>query len=146
MWASAFAGWGPDNREAAVRVASPFWGQEAGSTNIEIKSSDPSNNPYLALGGAIAAGLDGLARQLDPGEPLLVDPCDLSEQELERRHIQSLPTSLAQAVDNLEKDEVLTEALGTLLTRSFLAVKRSESSAFSVQDVDFELAHHFHIF
>ena len=146
MWASAFAGWGPDNREAAVRVASPFWGQEANSINFELKASDPSNNPYLALGGVIAAGLDGLNRQLDPGEPLLVDPCDMSEEELERRHIQPLPTSLAEAVDNLEKDEVLKEALGSLLLQSYLAVKRSEVSAFTAEDVNFELKHHFYIF
>ncbi len=146
MWASAFAGWGPDNREAAVRVASPFWGQEVNSTNFELKASDPSNNPYLALGGVIAAGLDGLNRQLDPGEPLLVDPCDMSEQELERRHIRPLPTSLAEAVDNLEKDEVLMEALGSLLLQSFVAVKRSEVSAFTAEDVNFELKHHFYIF
>ena len=146
MWASAFAGWGPDNREAAVRIASPFWGQEANSINFELKSSDPSNNPYLALGGVIAAGLDGLARQLDPGEPLLVDPCDMSQQELEQRHIRSLPTTLAEAVDNLEKDEVLVEALGPLLTQSYLTVKRSEYTAFAAQDVDFELKHHFYIF
>lgn len=146
MWASAFAGWGPDNREAGVRVASSFWGQEANSTNFELKASDPSNNPYLALGGVIAAGLDGLNRQLDPGEPLLVDPCDMSEEELEQRHIQPLPTSLAEAVDNLEKDEVLKEALGPLLLQSYLAVKRSEVSAFTDEDVDFELKHHFYIF
>jgi len=146
MWASAFVGWGPDNREAAVRVASPFWGQEANSINFELKSSDPSNNPYLALGAVIAAGLDGLARQLDPGEPLLVDPCDLSKQELEKRHIQPLPTTLAEAVDNLEKDDMLKEALGPVLTQSYLAVKRSEINAFAAQDVTFELEHHFHIF
>jgi len=146
MWASAFAGWGPDNREAAVRVASPFWGQEVNSINFELKSSDPSNNPYLALGGVIAAGLDGLTRQLDPGEPLLVDPCDMSEEERERRHIQPLPTTLMVAIDNLNRDEVLVEALGPLLTQSYLAVKRSEVSAFAAEDVNFELKHHFYIF
>jgi glutamine synthetase len=146
MWASAFAGWGPDNREAAVRIASPFWGQEANSINFELKSSDPSNNPYLALGGVIAAGLDGVTRQLDPGEPLLTDPCDMSEEELERRHIKPLPTSLFEAIDNLNKDEVLVEALGPLLTHSYLAVKQSEVSAFSAEDVNYELKHHFYIF
>ncbi len=146
MWASAFAGWGPDNREAAVRIASPFWGQEANSINFELKASDPGNNPYLALGSVIAAGLDGLSRKLDPGAPLLVDPCDLTESELARRHICALPTSLAEAVDNLEKDEVLAEALGPMLTQSYLAVKRSEFSAFAAQDEDFELKHHFYVF
>lgn len=146
MWASAFAGWGPDNREASVRVASPFWGQEANSTNFELKASDPSNNPYLALGGVIAAGLDGISHKLDPGEPLLTDPCDLSDEDLVRRHILPLPTSLAEAIDNLSKDEVLMEALSPLLAQSYLAVKRSEVDAFSNESVDYELKHHFYIF
>jgi glutamine synthetase len=146
MWAGAFSGWGLDNREAAVRIASPFWGQEANSINFELKASDPSNNPYLALGGVIAAGLDGVSRRLDPGEPLLSDPCDLSEEERVKRQILPLPTTLEEAVNNLAKDEVLLEALGPLLSQSYLAVKRSEINAFSIESVDFELKHHFYVF
>ena len=146
MWASAFTAWGPDNREGAVRIASPFWGQEAASINFELKASDASNNPYLALGAVIAAGLDGLDRKLDPGEPMLVDPGDLSEEELKRRGIHRLPTSLSEALDNLEKDGLLLEALGSLLAKSFLAVKRSEYQAFVDGDVDFEIKHHIYTF
>jgi glutamine synthetase len=146
LWAGAFSGWGLDNREAAVRIASPFWGQEANSINFELKASDPSNNPYLALGGVIAAGLDGVSRRLDPGEPLLSDPCDLSEEERVQRQILPLPTTLEEAVNNLAKDEVLLEALGPLLSQSYLAVKRSEINAFSIESVDFELKHHFYVF
>lgn len=142
MWASAFTTWGMDNRESAVRLASPFWGQEAKSFNFELKSSDCSNNPYLALGGLIAAGLDGINRKLDPGEPTLFDPGDLSEKELKKRGIRRLPTSLAEAADNLEKDEVLMEALGDVLAQSYLAVKRSEFEAFASQDLDFEINNH----
>ena len=146
MWASAFTAWGPDNREAAVRIASPFWEQEAASINFELKSSDPGNNPYLALGGLIAAGLDGLNRQLDPGEPILVDPSDLSASQLKKKGIQRLPTSLAEALDNLERDDVLLEALNPVLAGSYLAVKRSEYQAFAAQDVNYEIDHHIYIF
>jgi glutamine synthetase len=146
MWASAFTAWGPDNREAAVRVASPFWGQEAASLNLEVKASDPSHNPYLALGAVIAAGMDGVNRKLDPGEPMLVDPGDLSPEELRRRGIRRLPASLGEAADCLEQDELLLSALGPTLARSYLTVKRAEQRAFAMQDVDFELKHHFHTF
>ena len=61
-WSSAFTCWGPDNREATVRVPSPFWGEEAATTNLEYKPADASANPYLAFGGLIAAGLDGVER------------------------------------------------------------------------------------
>jgi glutamine synthetase len=146
MWASAFTAWGPDNREGAVRIASPFWDHEAGSLNFEVKASDPSNNPYLALGGLIAAGLDGLARALDPGEPMLTDPGDLDDADLERHGIQRLPGSLSEALDHLEKDDCLMNALGPVLSKSYLAVKRSEYEAFSQEDIDFEIKHHIYTF
>jgi glutamine synthetase len=146
MWAGAFTAWGPDNREAAIRIASPFWDQEAASINLEVKSSDPSNNPYLALGGVIAAGIDGVINKLDPGEPMLNDPGDLRSDELDRRGIHPLPESLALAADNLEKDELLMDALGPMLAQSYLAVKRSEHRSFAAQETDFEIDHHFHTF
>src|SRR5579884_134813 len=60
FWSSAYSAWGFDNREGAVRVPSTFWGREATSINLECKFPDHSGNPYLALGGIIAAGLDGI--------------------------------------------------------------------------------------
>ncbi len=145
-WASAYTAWGPDNREAAVRIASPFWEQEASSINFELKSSDPSNNPYLALGGLIAAGLDGVIRKLDPGEPMLTDPSDMSEIELKKHVVVRLPTNLNEALENLEKDEVLMDALTPIMAGSFLAVKRSEYQAFAAQDEEFEIKHHIYTF
>jgi len=144
FWSSAYTAWGPDNREAAIRVPSKRRGLEMESTNLELKPCDPSNNPYLALGGLLAAGLDGIARKLDPGEPALVDPDTLSEAERKRRDIRRLPGSLADALDALEQDEVLRDALGATLAREYLAVKRSEVRGFRDKDVAFEIEHHFY--
>jgi len=145
-WASAFTAWGVDNREAAVRVASPFWDSEASSINFELKSSDCSNNPYLALGALIAAGIDGVARKLDPGDPLMEDPSDMSEAELKKRGIRRLPASLNEALDNLEKDDFLMDALNPVLAGSFLAVKRAEYQMFAAHDMDYEIKHHIYVF
>jgi glutamine synthetase len=142
FWSSAFDVWGPDNREAAVRVVSSLWDHEAESVNLELKPSDPSNNPYLALGGLIAAGLDGLARELDPGDPVLVDPGNFTDEEKVKRDIQRYPTTQAAALDALAQDDVLMAALGPELSTSYLAVKRSEYEAFSNEDLAFEIAHH----
>jgi glutamine synthetase len=142
-WSSAYTAWGPDNREAAVRIPSTFASDRAGSTNAELKASDPSSNPYLALGGLIAAGLDGVAKALVPGEPVLVDPGDLPEGERAARGIARLPATLEQALDRLAADRVLVAAMGPLLARAFLAVKRSEWDAFSKEDAAFEQKHHF---
>jgi glutamine synthetase len=144
FWSSAYTAWGPDNREAAVRVPSKRRGLEMESTNLELKPCDPSNNPYLALGGLLAAGLDGMERTLDPGEPTLVDPDTLSEAERTRRGIRELPRSLAEALAALERDEVLRAVLGDTLAREYLAVKRSEVRGFEGKDVTFEVDQHFY--
>ena len=143
FWSSAFTAWGPDNREAAVRVPSTFRSDRAGSTNAELKASDSSSNPYLAMGALLAAGLDGVARKLEPGEPVLVDPAALSESERQKRRIQRYPTTLRGALDQLEADSMLMRALGPTLARAYLAVKRSEAEAFGKESAEFETKHHF---
>jgi len=143
-WSSAFTAWGFDNREAAVRVASPFYGREEQSYNIELKTVDGSCNPYIALGALIAAVLDGIDRKLDPGEPCESDPAHLSDDERERRGIRRLPTRMDEALANLETDPVLTGEMKELMQRSFMAVRRSEEEAFSSKDEAFEIANHFY--
>jgi glutamine synthetase len=142
-WAGAFVCWGHDNREAPVRVPSFFRGSEEASTNVELKTADATTNPYLALGGLIAAGLDGIERALKPPEPVEVDPGTLTEEERTQRGIVSLPDSQKEALDALEADEVLIDALGEVLARSYLAVRRSEWKAYSGEDEEFEHQGHF---
>jgi glutamine synthetase len=142
-WAGAFVCWGHDNREAPVRVPSLFSGMEEASTNAELKAADASSNPYLAVGGLIAAGLDGVERGLEPPEPVEVDPATIDEDERERRGIVPLPRTQAEALDALEADEVLTAALGPVLTQSYVAVRRSEWEAYSAGDEAFEQQGHF---
>src|SRR6184192_1768280 len=143
MWASAYRAWGPDNREGALRVASPLRGLEAESTNVELKASDSSANPYLSLGGVIAAGLDGIGRGLKLPSPVAVDPGSLSDEEREGLGAVRLPASLGDAIDNLQQDEVILGALGERLAAAYLAVKRSNIEAFEAQDDPFEFRQHF---
>jgi len=142
-WAGAFVCWGHDNREAPVRVPSVFRGIEEASTNAELKAADASSNPYLAVGGLIAAGLDGLERGLEPPEPVEVDPATIDEKEREARGIVRLPVTQEEALDALEQDSVLTDALGPVLAGSYLAVRRSEWAAYSAGDEAFEQQGHF---
>ena len=141
-WAGAFVCWGHDNREAPVRVPSVFWGMEEASTNAELKAADASSNPYLAVGGLIAAGLDGLERGLEPPDPVEVDPATIEEKEREARGIARLPATQAEALDALGADAVLMDALGPVLAGSYLAVRRSEWEAYSAGDEAFEQAGH----
>lgn len=145
-WSAAYTAWGFDNREASVRVASPFWGREEQTYNVELKSVDSSANPYIALGGLIAAGLDGIKRQLQPGQPCEHDPAKLSDAERAANHIRRLPTTMHEALDNLSKDMLLMGAMGDLMSRSYLAIRRSEERAFAEQNLDFEIRNHFYKF
>jgi glutamine synthetase len=142
-WAGAFVCWGYDNREAPVRVASPLRGAVEATTNAELKASDASCNPYLALGGLIAAGLDGLERGLEPPGPVMVDPGSLSDAERQRRGIAAMPASQAEALAALAADDLLRDALGRELAESYLAVRRSEWEAYSAGDAAFEQQGHF---
>jgi glutamine synthetase len=143
FWAGAYVCWGPDNREASVRVASPFRGSEEQSTNAELKSCDASCNPYLALGALIAAGLDGLERGLQPPEPVAVDPATLTDEDRAARGIKRMPSTQGEALDALADDQLLHDALGAELTNAYLAVRRSEWEAYSAGDAEFEHQGHF---
>ncbi len=125
-WAGSTVSWGFDNREAALRIASPFRGREDESPNAELKACDASSNPHLALGGVILAGLDGLARGLALPEPAAHDPATLDERAAHRSGVRPLPADQASALDALEADPVLMGGLGDLLGRCVLATRRAE--------------------
>jgi len=143
-WSSAYEAYGFDNREGAIRIPSLFWGREAQSINLEIKCADHSGNPYLSMGALMAAGLDGIKNSIDPGEPEEIDPGNYSDEERERRGIRLLPTSLDEALDELERDQVLLDALGPLLASSYIAVKRNESAFFKEKTAEEEARQHFY--
>jgi len=144
-WSSAYTCWGFENREAAVRIPSVYWGQELATTNIELKCVDSSSNPYVALAAVIAAGLDGVRRQLQLPPEVTTDPSTLSPEEMERCSIERLPSSLHEALIELEQDELLMNMLGEF-GPVYVAVKTSECGAFAGANVDFELSHHRSIF
>ena len=123
-WSGAYQCWGYDNREAAIRV--PTNPTFPSPTHFEVKTVDATANPYLALGAIIAAGLDGIKHQWNLGDPMQVDPATLTEEERQNKNIQRLPIDLEQAINNLEKDEVILTALGKDLSQSFIAVRRKE--------------------
>ncbi len=141
-WASAYRAWGLDNREAALRVASTFWGHEAESTNVELKACDSTCNPYLALGGVIAAGLDGIERGFEPQPAVAVDPHVLTEAQRVAVGAARHPRSLGEALARLRDDRVLMEALGDRLATSYTAVKESDIDGFGAEDESFEYSAH----
>ncbi|MEP0947057.1 glutamine synthetase family protein [Leptolyngbya subtilissima DQ-A4] len=136
-WSGAYAAWGMDNREAALRVPSNF--SLPSPTHLELKTVDGAANPYLALGGAIAAGLDGIAQGYSLPEPVQQDPGSLSEEERGDRGIALLPQSLAESLAALETNSLLLDALGEPLAKTYLAVRRAELAAMADMTLEAEV-------
>ncbi len=143
FWSSAYTVYGMDNREAAVRICSPLRGDATSSVNLEFKPSDSSANPYLALGGFIYAGLDGIRRRLDPGAAVNVDPATMTQAQRRAAGARRLPVTLTEALDALVVDDVLMDALGPLRSSAYVAVKRAEAAAFAEHDAEWECFQHF---
>jgi glutamine synthetase len=87
---------------------------------------DPACNPYLAFAVMIAAGLDGVKRQLDPGAPVARNIYEMTEREKKRAGIKSLPEDLNEAVREMQKDPIVRAALGDHLFEHFVAAKQAE--------------------
>jgi glutamine synthetase len=129
-WAPAYVAHGPNNRTALVRTL---------HGRFEWRAPDASANPYLMLAGMIAAGLDGIERELDPGPACEDDLFTLSLAQIAERGIALLPQHLAQAVDALEADATVCGALGETLTREFVTLKRAEYTEYARHVSDWEL-------
>ena len=125
-WAGVFAAWGHENREAGVRAITGSVGNRDRAANLEVKCVDLAANPYLALTGVLAAGLDGMRRGLRPAPPVSGDPAGLDPDELAERGIRRLPESLAEALVAFEGSGLLREALGDVLVDAVIAVRRGE--------------------
>lgn len=128
-WSGAYACWGHENREAALRFIQGMAGTRRKSANMEFKAVDGTGHPYLIPAGIIAAGLDGVRRGLRLPEPVSVDPHTLPEEERARLGIRRLPASLSEAAAALEASAVLRAAMGEVLHDSMVAVRRAEAEA-----------------
>jgi glutamine synthetase len=122
-WAGAFACWGLENREAAMRLVTGAVGDRDRAANIEVKCFDLAANPYLLVAALIAAGRAGLDSGAGLPEPVEVDPATLDGAT-------PLPATLGEAVAAFESDPVLTEALGVALVDTVAAVRRGEMALF----------------
>ena len=121
-WSGNYRCWGYVNRECAVRVPLNVSASTLNPSNFELKASDATSNPYLALGSVIAAGVDGVRRKLPITPPVTVDPGRLSEDELCKMGIEILPNNLKDALDSLSGDEVLLNALQPQLSKALLGI------------------------
>jgi glutamine synthetase len=129
-WAGAYACWGLENREAALRMVTGSSGSEDWAANLEVKCFDLHANPYLGFAGLLAAGVAGLDAGTSLPEPIDVDPASLDDETLAARGIARLPGTLREALDAFTADDVLGAAFGEALTGAIASVRASELELF----------------
>jgi glutamine synthetase len=127
--------WSMRNRSPLIRVPA----RRGTGTRVELRSPDPSANPYLALAVMLAAGLDGVATKATSREPVDTNIWEMSHREKRRLRIDDLPHDLNEACDELEKDGVIAGALGEHISSHFLAAKRQEWREYITQVSAWEL-------
>ena len=143
--APVYVTWAAMNRSALLRV--PKWFKEKSeAARIEMRCPDPACNPYLAFAVMLKAGLDGIKNNLEPPEPVEENIYSLDDESLVRRKIDVLPTSLAEALDELKKDKVLQETLGGHLFERYIDVKTKEWGEFKKQVTNWEIETYLDIF
>jgi len=127
--------WSMRNRSPMLRIPE----RRGLGTRVEHRVPDPAANPYLALAVMLAAGLDGVRTNADYREPVNENIWEMSHREKRRLRIDDLPHDLNEACDELEKNDVITNALGDHITQHFLAAKRQEWRDYISQVSQWEL-------
>lgn len=121
--------WSMRNRSPLVRIPE----RRGKGTRCELRMPDPSANPYLALAVQLAAGLDGIEQDLTPPDPVNKNIFTMSYRERRRYRIDELPRDLHEALDRLEKDKVIRDALGPHIYERFVEAKRQEWQEYSAR-------------
>jgi glutamine synthetase len=134
--------WSERNRSPLVRVPAA----RGAATCVELRMPDPSCNPYLALAVTLHAGLEGIAHDLDPGPPINKNIYKMSFRERRHLRIDELPGNLNDALDALEKDDVVQAALGRHIYEHFLEAKRNEWQEYIQQVSAWEIARYLSVY
>ena len=127
--APVYVAWSGHNRSPMVRVPVA----RGASTRLELRSVDPSANPYMAVAAVLAAGLDGLKNKIEPAQPVDRNIYSMTEDERKAAGIVDLPSTLHNALKAMRKDEVIKDALGNHLYSNFMEGKRLEWDAYRLE-------------
>jgi glutamine synthetase len=137
--APTYLTWGRINRSALIRVPQVSPGRSTEATRVEVRCPDPSSNPYLAFAVMLAAGLDGIEKGMELGEPVEESLYEMDATRIRERGIQELPGTLAEAVDELERDPVIGEALGEHILSRFVESRRADWDEYRTQVTQWEV-------
>lgn len=133
--APVYLAWSLANRSALLRVPA----KRSNATRVELRSPDPSCNPYLAFAVILEACLDGIRNKIDPPAPVESNIYSLSTKERKKQRIDSLPGSLADALDEMNKSLVIRAALGEHIFDEFMRAKKKEWDSFRTAVTEWEM-------
>ena len=137
--APVYVGWAQVNRSALIRIPRYTAGKDS-AMRAELRCPDPSCNPYIAFSAMLVAALDGIDRELKPSPPLNnINVYELTTDERRERGVTELPGSLKEALDEMEQDEVVRNALAPGLYETFMRAKRSEWDDYRIHVSDWEI-------
>jgi glutamine synthetase len=136
--APVYISWARINRSALIRV--PHWfDDKPNSARMEIRCPDPACNPYLAFAVMLAAGLDGIENKIKLSAPVEEDLYTFDKAKLLSRKIETLPSSLFEAIYELKKNKLMQEVLGDHLYRKYINIKTREWNEFKTQVTKWEI-------
>ena len=138
--APVYVAWSGRNRSSLIRIPDAH----DGLTRIELRSPDPSANPYLVLAVCLAAGLDGIQKQTLPPEPVTENIFEMSEREKASQGITMLPSNLGEALDALEQDTFLCSVLGETFASRYISAKKQEWLEYIPQVSSWEIERYLH--
>ena len=136
--APVYVAWSEKNRSPLIRIPA----RRGVGTRIELRSPDPSCNPYLAMAVTLKAGLEGIKKGIEPPPPVSSNIYHMTDRERRRLQIASLPANLNEALNELLADEVIHEALGEHILSRFIDAKRLEIANYRLQVHQWELDHY----
>ncbi|NLW44885.1 MAG: type I glutamate--ammonia ligase [Syntrophomonadaceae bacterium] len=140
--APVYVAWSHFNRSCLIRIPA----KRGSSTRIEVRNPDPSCNPYLAIAAMLAAGLDGIKNKIEPPAPVDRNIYHMTQKERESLGIASLPSSLAEAMEELSNDEVIKKALGPHIYNKLAEAKRVEWDRYRCSVHQWELDEYLSVF
>ena len=140
--APMYIAWSAKNRSPLIRVPS----SRGNSTRIELRSPDPSANPYLALALCLAAGLDGIKNNLTPPASVDKNIFEMSNRERKRSGLKMLPESLGEAILKAEKDEFIKSVVGEHIFNKYIEAKKAEWNEYNRRVSNWEIEEYLHLY
>ena len=138
--APVYIAWSAKNRTPLLRIPAA----RGLGARVELRSPDPSANPYLALAVCLAAGLDGIRNEIAPPKSIDCNIFEMTDEQRKSAQIEALPASLREAASEFAKDEYIQAVLGEDLSRKYIQAKEKEYAQYRIQVTDWEIGRYLH--